>query len=261
MAEKIPLNQGDIHIWYVEPQKIKMPEILAKYRALLPEDEKQRIDRYRFEKDRHDALITRAFVRHTLSRYDNVSPEDWRFEKGEKDKPEVVNANIPIRFNVSHTHELIVCAVMLNEDIGIDVEYTPRNNDILAIADRYFSPLEVKELFSLPEDQQRSRFFDYWTLKESYIKAWGLGLAIPLDDFSFHIGAASQPKINENISLSFASHRIDHPEVWSSWIFYPGKDHRMSLSVRFEKKRDWQLSFIQTTPFISEHRCDNLFQL
>ena len=66
--------------------------------------------RYKFAKDRHDALITRAFIRDLLSYYADVLPQDWRFEKGEKDKPEIVNPPIPLRFNISHTKNLIICA-------------------------------------------------------------------------------------------------------------------------------------------------------
>ena len=143
MTNIIPIQSGDIHIWVVHPLSIKDPLLLNEYKKWLTEEEIIRQQRYRFEKDQHDALITRAFIRDLLSQY---SPEDrraWRFEKGEKDKPEIINPPLPLRFNLSHTQGLIVCAVTLNDDIGIDVEHVDRNNDILNIADRYFSPVEV----------------------------------------------------------------------------------------------------------------------
>jgi 4'-phosphopantetheinyl transferase len=151
---------------------------------------------------------------------------------------------------------MIICAVTLANDIGCDVENMTRSNDVLAIADRYFSPCESKELFSLPVEQQRNRFFDYWTLKESYIKAWGLGLAIPLKDFSFTIGQdKSSTKTNiqyiDGISLSFAEHREDTPNVWRSWLFYPNEKHRVALSVRAKtnnQNTDYRIKFFSSLP-------------
>ena len=250
----LQLEKNDIHLWLCRPQDISSPELLHAYSQLLTAEETSKQQRYRFEKDQHDALITRAFVRDLLSKYADVKPEDWRFEKGEKDKPEIINAPLALRFNLSHTDNLIICAVTLNDDIGADVENIGRNNDVLAIANRYFSALETRELFSLPEDQQRSRFFDYWTLKESYIKACGLGLAIPLVDFSFHIAPATMKNTNDQIKLSFAPHRIDYPELWRSWILYVSDEHRIALSIKAQdnnQQRDYRLRYFTSIPLIT----------
>lgn len=250
MKKSLQLNQGDIHIWVSNPQSIQPAEALQLYKPLLTPKELTRQQRYQFAKDQHDALITRALIRTVLSHYANISPQDWRFILGEKDKPAIEKPPLPLTFNISHTKGLIVCAVTLEHDIGIDVEYLERQSDILNIADRYFSSSETKELFSLPSDQQNSRFFDYWTLKESYIKAWGLGLSIPLDDFSFHIGCSPCTYTNSNIKLSFAPHRIDHPNIWHSWLFYPNDTHRMALSLRSEQALHWNISFYRSIPLI-----------
>jgi len=263
--ERITLASNEIHLWMTKPAELLgNDELLASYSRLLTSTELTKQQRYKFAKDRHDALITRAFIRDLLSYYAEVAPQDWQFEKGAKDKPEVVNCPLPLRFNISHTKNLIICAVTLEDDIGCDVENTGRNNDVLAIAERYFSPTETTELFALPEAQQRNRFFDYWTLKESYIKAWGLGLAIPLTDFSFKINDTEQDyknlfTIKKGISLSFAQHRVDEPQIWRSWIIYPSADidekqeHRIALSLRSKldnQKTDYQLRFFDTLPLL-----------
>jgi 4'-phosphopantetheinyl transferase len=272
----IPLSikNNEIHLWQVNPNEITSPELLNKYKNLLSDDETKKQQRYKFFQDRHDALITRAFVRNLLSYYADVLPNDWHFERGEKDKPELVNPPLPLKFNISHTKGLIICAVTLENDIGCDVENTTRNNDVLAIADRYFSAIETNELFSLPKDQQRHRFFDYWTLKESYIKAWGLGLAIPLKDFSFSIidetpevddavNKSTPFVIKNTINIRFASHRIDNAERWRHWLLYPKGDdqHRIAIAIRAKDNNqdvDYQLRFFNTIPLIgykeSEHK-------
>ena len=204
--------------------------------------EREKQQRYRFSHDRHDALITRALVRTVLSKYAPIEPQDWRFIKGDKGKPEVTNCSIPLRFNVSHTKGLIVCAVALEVDLGVDVEYIKRKTSILKVANFKFSKQENTELISqLPENRSR-RFFDYWTLKESYIKAVGGGLSIPLDKFSFDI------KDDDNISISIDPSLNDDAAHWQHWLHYGSEEHRIAISVKDLKQRPHSIEFIQTIP-------------
>lgn len=236
-TNKHPLTIADneIHIWMINPLQHTCSSTLVKYRNLLNQEEKEKVDRYKFKKHQHDALITRAFARDTLEKYLPISAENICFSKGEHGKPDLLPSQA-LTFNLSHTEELIICAISKNVELGIDCEHIDRNNDILNIADRYFSPSEVEELFSLPEEKQRSRFFDYWTLKESYIKACGQGLAIPLDHFSFHIpdqqASYAVADIKQGISLSFSKERQDNSKLWQSWLAYPSNSHRLAISVK-----------------------------
>lgn len=252
---KPSLKVNEYHLWYTKPQLCHDLDLLQRYKQLLTEGETERQQRYIFEKDRHDALVTRAFIRDVLSQYMPRSPQDWKFTKGKQGKPEIFEPICPLRFNISHTKELIICAITLKNDIGCDVENIERKSDVIAIADRFFSRLESEELFSLPETDQRSRFFDYWTLKESYIKAWGQGLAIPLCDFSFHIGKTKSKKHNSNIRLSFSSKREDDQKHWKSWIFYPNPAYRISVSIRSAQPQieidDYRVRFFETLPLVS----------
>lgn len=255
-TDKLTLTTNEIHLWSVDPQKIQQPELLQAYSHLLSPEETTKQQRFRFEKNRHSALITRAFVRDLLSCYADVSPADWMFIKGAKDKPEIVNPPLPLRFNISHTDDMIICAVMLNDDIGCDVENTRRTSDVLSIAKHSFSNVEVNDLLAQPATQQVSRFFDYWTLKESYIKAWGLGLSIPLKDFSFTLQDSHQ-QVNvsfiDDIELSFAAHRIDDASIWRSWLFYPNSIHRVALSVRATSNNqdtDYKMRFFNSIPLV-----------
>jgi len=256
MSGKPLLTLGDnqIHLWIAFPEAIREPMLLARYDQLMTAEEREKQQRYIFERDRHDALITRALVRTVLSRYLAVAPEHWRFAKGDKGKPEIVDAPWPLRFNVSHTRGMIICGVTRQYDLGVDIEHINRSTQVTEIADRFFSPVEVKEMFSLPAGtDQRSRFFDYWTLKESYIKAWGQGLAIPLDHFSFHINDASRiGAATHDISLSFAPERNDNPADWQSWLMYPNATHRMAVSLRGAGTSGHELKLFQCVPLLRE---------
>jgi 4'-phosphopantetheinyl transferase len=171
-----------------------------------------------------------------------VHPRDWAFIKGDKGKPELLNSPLPLRFNLSHTQGLICCAVTLSVDVGVDVESVNRRVAHLNVADYKFSESEVAELKSHPQASQKQRFFDYWTLKESYIKAVGGGLSIPLDQFSFHIADDS------NISMSFDSRLCDEPELWQNWLIHGSNEHRIALSVKDPQQIKRQVRCFQTIP-------------
>jgi 4'-phosphopantetheinyl transferase len=95
---------------------------------------------------------------------------------------------------VSNSNSLAAFAFGRGREIGIDIEQI--RSDIAAedIAGHHFSAEEVAELRAVPPGQMVQEFFLYWTQKEAYIKARGLGLQIPLDSFSFSV-KAGQPTI------------------------------------------------------------------
>ncbi len=82
------------------------------------------------------------------------------------------------------------------------------------------------DLRALPEADQPVVFFDYWTLKEAYIKARGLGLALPLGQFTFLRPPGRAPEI------AFAPELHDDPASWQFAQFWPTPDHRMAVAVR-----------------------------
>ncbi len=164
---------------------------------------------------------------------------------------------------------MIICGVISSTEIGVDVENLHRNDDsIIDIADRYFSKTEVEALNQLPVNQKKSRFFDYWTLKESFIKVVGLGLSFPLDEFSFVIGEQNnpvtgqgkgtqkkenqeQPLCNSNIRLSVDTKRPEQGEDYLSWLLYPNEQHRIAITVENKKRvaeSEFSMRFFETVP-------------
>ena len=108
--------------------------------------------------------------------------------------------------------------------VGVDVEAVTRAV-LEDIPERHFAPDEVRDLRALPAAEQPRVFFDYWTLKEAYIKARGLGLALPLDQFAFALAAGSPPTIR------FAAGFDDDPTRWQFWQAWPTPTHRLSLAI------------------------------
>lgn len=202
----------------------------AAYRALLSPDERDRMSRLIFERDRRRFLLTRALVRTTLSRYADVPPAGWSFIANVHGRPEIVDRppGVPdLRFNLSHTDGLIACAVTIGREVGVDVEHIGRRltHDV---AGRFFAPREVSDLKQLSDGEQQRVFFDYWTLKEAYIKARGFGLALPLADFAFQLSPSSSPRISFEPSLE------DDPATWQFFQDWPTPQHRLGLAIRRE---------------------------
>jgi 4'-phosphopantetheinyl transferase len=226
---KTNLDPTEAQLWLVKPESIDQPDMIRAYERILADDELERRDRFRFPKDKHLFLVSHVLVRTVLSKHADVPPERWRFVTNEHGRPEIVEpvTATRLRFNLSHTKGLAVCLVTLDREVGVDVEDCERSGDLLGVADRYFSPSEVRDLRALPEEQQWRRFFCYWTLKESYIKARGKGLAIPLAQFSFDLDRED----GSGIHISFDPRLKDDPAAWQFFLFSYGRRHTVAGSI------------------------------
>lgn len=217
------------------------------YRPLLSADELERNARFRFPRDRHRDLIARGLVRSTLGKHLDCDPASLVFNKDAHGKPALSSPDFPgpVCFNISHSGDWVVLAVA-RQPVGIDVEYVKRENNLLAIADRYFFGKEYAELRSYPEEEQRQRFFDYWTLKEAYMKARGEGLGLGLSNFGFEVSDGIRLHLNESIE--------DNPQDWCFYCLTPETDYRLSLAVKTSGRP--RLLAREVQPLLSESPLD-----
>jgi 4'-phosphopantetheinyl transferase len=243
------LDRNEAHLWLVEPDRIDRPELLRAYERILTKDELERRDRFRFSEHRHLFLVSHALVRTVLSKYADVAPEQWRFVTNEHGRPEIAEPSSapPLKFNLSHTKGLAACLVTLDREAGVDVENCGRKGDLLRVADRFFSASEVRNLRALPAHQQWRRFFCYWTLKESYIKAKGKGLAIPLGQFSFDLDRTD----GSGIRISFDPRLKDDPEGWRFFLFSFGTEHTVAAGLR-HGGHELRLQVLNTVPLAAD---------
>ena len=226
MIELLPFHS--VHVDLLSTENAEALARRQQYLPLLSPDEHARMARLVFERDRVRFLLTRALVRTTLSRYAPVAPADWQFIANVHGRPEILDrpAGVPdLRFNISHTDGLIACAVTIGREVGVDVEHVGRRLT-QDIAERFFAPPEVTHLKSLPGHEQERVFFDYWTMKEAYIKARGFGLALPLGDFAFHFSPDRHP------TITFEPGMQDDPSTWQFLQDWPTPTHRLGLAVR-----------------------------
>ncbi len=222
-----PLTQADITLVITRCEDVS-DSLLNSYESLLSDDERQRNQRYRFAADRRKDLIARALLRSQLGERLNLAPASLVFKRGEHGKPALV-LDSSLEFNLSHAGDWIVLA-MAESRIGVDIEHTARDNDVMAIADRYFFGSEIAELTSFEPSEQRQRFFDYWTLKEAYMKARGEGISLGLSNFGFSV--ANKP----DITIEMNSCLNDSPLDWQFFCVTPNPDYRLSLAFNSSKK-------------------------
>jgi 4'-phosphopantetheinyl transferase len=218
-------------VWIVREDDPAVQARLPAYEAALPDHERQRAARFAQDADRHRFVIGRAAARTLLSCYAPVAPRQWPIEIGAHGRPELgtrPSGSPDLRFNLSHTPGLVACGITIGRELGVDVEFVGRRLQHDDIPERFFSAREVADLRARPRDEQATVFFDYWTLKEAYIKARGLGLALPLGQFTFLLGSGRPPTIH------FASDLPDDPATWQFAQHSPTPDHRLAVAVRRE---------------------------
>lgn len=209
----LALDAQHVHLWCSFFPAITDERLLEAYRSLLNEPERKLERAFALQSDRRRYLVTRALVRTALSRYSHIAARDWVFAANPYGRPEIANDDVAagrIVFNVSHTNGLIVVAVAHDRALGVDTENVRHADVDPDLADRYFAPDEVAALHALPETMRQQRFFEYWTLKEAYLKARSVGLSTELDSFSFRFPSDTE------IDLSM---RADQEHAPSRWRF------------------------------------------
>ena len=241
------LPNNEVHLYFSWPDKITDDGLLRRYRSLLSDDELAQMARFYYARHRHQYLITRALIRTSLSAYYQVDPSEWQFGKNGFGKPEISHPDktLPIRFNISHADGLIMCGIVRDYDIGVDVEDRQRSTRAaLDSLSSYFSQQEIEDLGNLPSQQQKHRFFDYWTLKESYIKARGGGLSIPLRKFSFRFQANRLSEFSVHPDLD------DDAGSWQFWRIAMADRYQVAVAIN-SPKSDFELTAINSVPLLN----------
>ncbi|MCL2908720.1 4'-phosphopantetheinyl transferase family protein [Shewanella aquimarina] len=235
-------------------------------------------------------LLSQAHERLNGEAGDLIAPTEWRFDYLDKGKPVLSKALFQrsrLVFNLSHSGDYMLLAIarlpktlaskpltpkslasksfnskalgpeqqVRGLELGVDIERLRTNTNIHAILNHYFTQQERDALLALPPERQRLRFFDLWALKESYIKAKGLGLALSLKSFYFALSdaphqalnfngsAARQAWIEEAVSLFLVGENADQADAsdsqqlarpaagWQSMLGQLDDEYRFALSL------------------------------
>ncbi len=187
-VEHPTLNPGIVHIWSLDLDLSddKTDALLAN----LQDDELARAARYKFDRHRRRFIACRGQVRRILANYLGTDANQLSFQYGPKGKPMLAApwGDSGIEYNVSHSLELALCAVVLNRELGVDVEHLRTPYDFEGIAAQFFAAEEVAVLRELSDQARLAAFFACWTRKEAVLKAVGAGLSIPLNKVVVSLG-------------------------------------------------------------------------
>jgi len=229
------LAPGEIHVWRASLSADDAT--LRSLEATLADQERERARRFIFARDRDRYVAARGVLRDLLGKYLRRAPESIEFAYGPFGKPVIASAasRPEIRFNLSHSHGLVVVAIGREREVGIDVELIRPDFASEAIAKRYFSAKEIDELSKLPPELRTEGFFLCWTRKEAYIKAKGDGLQIPLDSFDVSLSPGRPATLSS----------VDKPR-WGIKSFAPApiSERHYAAAVVAEGK-DWSARYFE----------------
>ncbi len=153
----------------------------TKHSDVLSIDEQERAARFRSDRDRARWVASRVLLRTVLARYVCGDPERLGLHAGPGEKPTLRRPwrGRRLRFNLSHSGDLAICAVARGCEVGVDVEAVRAHPELLAVARRVLDDRIVRSLATIPEDQRPTQFFREWTHLESHAKCAGTGLVEP----------------------------------------------------------------------------------
>lgn len=201
------MNGDTVEVWRVDLRARDWWRGLS----TLSTEEHERAERFTFERDRRRFVVAHAALRAIVGAHLKEPASRVRFTIQPHGKPRLAgdNAVNVVRFNVSHSAELALIAVVRDREVGVDVERIRSFVDLDDIAFRHFSAAERQTLRRAASDLRLALFFRYWTLKEAYVKAQGLGLHRALD--AVDVSAAGE----EPIVLTAPSAR-PRPTTWTA---------------------------------------------
>jgi 4'-phosphopantetheinyl transferase len=182
---------------------------IDKLLLLINSDKRNKIKSFINKKDKIRSLLGEILIRTIIEEELHIGSKYITFEKNEYGKP-YIREYPKFNFNISHSGDFVVCAID-DELVGIDIEEV-KHIECEEIARNFFTTTEFDYIVKENLDIQLSKFYEIWTLKESYIKCCGQGLSIPLKSFSIDIDKYGNIKgiiKNQNKKYKFKSFDIE----------------------------------------------------
>lgn len=177
------LNDREIHVWRVSLDGGCLCD------SLLSAEERGKAWRFRFERDRRAYLVTHSALRSILGLYLGLSATAIRIRANSHGKPMLFGSR-RVEFNLSHSGAITLIALS-QQPVGIDLERIDTALDWQTLTNAYCHRWEQDYITQGDASTAVRRFYEIWTRKEAYLKAIGLGLALPPE--SINVRPAESP--------------------------------------------------------------------
>ena len=151
----------------------------------LSEEEQVRCRQYPLPGPRRRFALCRAALRAILCRQFGCGNERLSFGSSDHGKPFALVDEEPaaISFNLSHSGEHGLIALVPHGRLGVDVEECVPRRDFDELSEAVFGPHEQSALARVCGRDRVKLFFRLWTIKEALIKALGLGFTLDATQF------------------------------------------------------------------------------
>ncbi|MCX4156703.1 MULTISPECIES: 4'-phosphopantetheinyl transferase family protein [Paraburkholderia] len=180
-----PPSAQEVHVWQWDLDVCSGD--VDQYWEMLSAQERERADKFRFERHRRRFVAGRGELRRLLSRYLGLSPREIALAYGSDGKP-FCTSQPPgwrICFNLSHSENAAALAISSGFEVGIDVEQLRPIEESMPLD--VFSTRERAEFTALPDTERQNVFFESWARKEACLKALGTGFILPPAHFEFDL--------------------------------------------------------------------------
>jgi len=159
-------------------------------REWLSENEVIRWKRFRHERPSRHFAFSRAALRSALCAELGCKNEHLDFQSHRYDKPfALLHGRLaPVSFNLSHSGDHGLIAVVRGGQIGVDVQVRTPGRDVCRVGKSVFGPNELRALRNERGADKDRLFYRLWTLKEALIKALGSGFSIGTRPFEVPLG-------------------------------------------------------------------------
>ncbi|MEM7062054.1 MAG: 4'-phosphopantetheinyl transferase superfamily protein [Cyanobacteria bacterium P01_B01_bin.77] len=180
------LGATTLDLWRISLDQSVQIDVLA-------DDERARLQRYRFAADQRKFAVARTSLRLILARYSQQDPASLVFDYGAYGKP-YLRDHRSLQFNLSHSGEYALCGVA-RQVVGVDIEQLRSMDRLDGLIKRCLAPSEQQAIATVESTQQSAAFLEYWTCKEAYLKATGQGISESLAAISIDLSAAPKLKV------------------------------------------------------------------
>ncbi|KAK9892626.1 hypothetical protein WA026_021005 [Henosepilachna vigintioctopunctata] len=204
--------------------------------SYIQQEEKERLGRFVYKNDFKSSLVGRLLMRKFVSENFVVPYNDVIFSRNERGKPIVIKPHLEgANFNVSHHGDFVVLVGSQGKKfLGVDVmkiEYKggKRLSEYFRLMCRQFSSYEWESIKQGSEEEQIRMFYRHWCLKESYVKAIGVGITVDLQNISFsiHTKDLSQNRIVNDTTLYLNGKR----QNWEFHEMLLDRDHCAAIAM------------------------------